>query len=108
MVQGSICKFNKFGFCKFGGKCNRKHENKLCKNKDCEVKSCPLRHPRMCRFFLEFNYCKFGSYCRYKHEKYSNEVSTKEIEDLKNTLECLKNEIAKKVEEIDIKDNEIK
>ena len=62
----------------------------------------------MCRFFLEFNYCKFGIYCRYKHEKYSNEVSTKEIEDLKNILECLKNEIAKKVEEIDIKDNEIK
>ena len=85
MVKGSICKFNKFGFCKFGGKCIRKHENKLCENKDCEVKSCSLRHPRMCRFLLEFNYCKFGIYCRYKHEKYSNEVSTKEIEDLKNT-----------------------
>ena len=103
MAQGIICQFNKFGFYKFGNKCIRKHENKLCEHKYCEVKSCPLRHPRKCRFFLEFNYCKFGTFCRYRHEKFYSEVSTREIEDLRNTLECLKEDIAKKNEEIRIK-----
>ena len=107
MAQGIICQFNKFGFCKFGNKCIRKHENKLCEHKYCEVKSCPLRHPRKCRFFLEFNCCKFGTFCRYRHEKFYSEVSTREIEDLRNTLECLKEDIAKKNEEIRIKDKEM-
>ena len=107
MVQGNICRFNKFGFCKYGNKCFRKHENKLCENKNCEVESCPLRHPKLCRFYLQFNYCKFGTFCRYRHEKFSNEVSD-EIENLKYTIECLKNEIAKQDKEIDNIDKEIK
>ena len=76
-------------------------------NKNCEVESCPLRHPKLCRFYLQFNYCKFGTFCRYRHEKFSNEVSD-EIENLKYTIECLINEIAKKDKEIDNIDNEIK
>ena len=106
MVQGSICKFNKFGFCKFGNKCFRKHENKECEIINCDIESCSLRHPKKCRFYFEFKYCKFGTFCRYKHEKSSNEVSS-EIENLKHTIECLKKEIAKKDKEINIKDIEI-
>ena len=61
----------------------------------------------MCSVFLEFNYCKFGTFYPYRHEKFYSEVSTKEIEDLRNTLEFLEKDNALKDEEIQIKDNEI-
>ena len=41
MVQGSICQYNKFGFCKFGNNCYRKHENKLCENKTVKLNTAP-------------------------------------------------------------------
>ena len=33
----AVCRFNKFGFCRFGNLCFRRHENKECENVNCEV-----------------------------------------------------------------------
>ena len=67
MSLKNICFHNKFGFCKFGGRCFRLHENKLCENDNCNIQECPLRHPKFCRYFGKFKYCKFGTYCRFRH-----------------------------------------
>ena len=108
MVEKNVCSYNKFGYCKFGNKCFRIHENKLCENVGCEVEKCPLRHPRMCRFFLDYNYCKFGTFCRFKHEANAKGEALKEIEKLKRNLEIIKQEIVEKENEIEIREDQIK
>ena len=106
--QGYICKFNKFGYCKFGNKCYKKHENKECEKKNCDVKSCPLRHPRKCRFFEEYSYCKFGTFCRFNHKLFNDEESVQQIEKLKTDLQRLETEITEKDDEIKMKQYQIK
>ena len=72
------------------------------------MKSCPLRHPRKCRFFEEYSYCKFGTFCRFKHKLFSDEESVQQIEKLKTDLQRLETEIAEKDDEIKMKENQIK
>ena len=83
----NVCSHNKFGFCKFGKLCRKRHIEELCDNKDCETKLCGKRHPRSCRFYSEFGRCKFGEFCRFKHversESFRNDT---EIEELKALL----------------------
>ena len=108
MVFGNICKYNKYGYCKFGNRCFRRHENRFCEKEECEVKSCSLRHPRKCRFFMEYNYCKFGSFCRFRHEVFADAESVKEIKQLKSDLEKLREIIVEKDDKIKLKEIKIK
>ena len=107
MRQESFCRYNKFGYCKFGNKCYRRHEDRLCEKEHCEVQTCHYRHPRRCRFFFRYNYCKFGTYCKFKHQASDNKNTLKEIEDLKIALEKVNKEIIEKEEEIKRKDDQI-
>jgi hypothetical protein len=79
MTPESVCKFNKFGFCKFGNYCFRNHENRICVNEECQVHGCPFSHPRKCRYFMEFRYSKFGSYCKFSHQTLRILETSKEI-----------------------------
>ena len=107
MRQESFCRYNKFGYCKFGKKCYRRHEDRLCEKEHCEVQTCHYRHPRRCRFFFRYNYCKFGTYCKFKHQASDNKNTLKEIEDLKIALEKVNKEIIEKEEEIKRKNDQI-
>ena len=104
MLIQTVCQFNKFGFCKFGNRCFRHHENKLCKNGSCQVLECQLRHPKKCKFFSQYFYCKFGTYCRFSHEK--NDEG-KSLEIVEKQLEDVKNEIRKKTLEMKSLSDEI-
>ena len=103
-----ICRFNKFGYCKFGERCFRKHESRTCENDGCSISDCDLRHPRKCRYFLEFHYCKFGTFCKFSHKIEENRASKKEIDTLKNEIEKLENKIQLMNKEIEKKAMEIK
>ena len=98
----AVCKFNKFGFCRYGNLCFRKHENRKCENDNCQVKGCPYRHPRKCRYYIEYNNCKFGSYCKFSHDVIPLKKHNEEINDLKKQIKDLKKEINEK----DTKDND--
>ena len=74
MEAMTICVFNKFGFCKYGVTCRKKHEDLKCENSRCEIFDCNRRHPKECKYFREFKRCKYNEYCRYEH-KISNEVN---------------------------------
>ena len=88
-----VCRHNKFGYCKYGNRCFRKHENDICENVQCNGKECSLRHPRNCKYFFEFQYCKFGDYCKFSHVTPIMKETSKEIDDLKEKLKLLKSEI---------------
>ena len=58
----SLCSFNKFGFCKFGGKCRKIHYSEICEQHFCEnIKYCEKRHPRRCYFYCAYGFCTFGN-----------------------------------------------
>ena len=101
-----FCKFNKFGFCKFGNECRKKHFDTICEHNFCEnVKSWEKRHPRNCYYFFAYGYCKFGVDCQFKHGKESSKVTHANKE--QNLLE--KNEALKKeIIEITKKNEELK
>ena len=71
MAAMNICVYNKFGFCKYGVTCRKKHEELKCENASCEIFDCLKRHPRECRYFRDFKRCKYNEYCRYEHKENS-------------------------------------
>ena len=105
-----MCRFQKFGFCKFGSKCYFRHSEEICHNVDCGIKTCFKRHPSPCKFFFLTQKCKFKENCSYSHrfqqEKESSnkvlEAKETEIEELKNEIDMLKlqNENLKKENDI--------
>ena len=63
----NVCKFNKFGFCKFRDCCKFKHVNELCQEASCDILQCLKRHPRECRYHQELRGCNFGKLCCFRH-----------------------------------------
>ena len=95
MDRPTVCSYNKFGFCKYGVTCRKKHEERKCEKSSCEIFNCHQRHPKECRFFREFQRCKYNEYCRYEHKensevnksvKSNDELETR-VSDLENDLE---------------------
>ena len=98
MAQQNVCKYNKYGFCKFRTTCRKQHIEEICSKNSCESEKCYFRHPKVCRFYREIGYCKFGEWCFFKHESNFNknvEAAMKKadskIEILENDLKILKN-----------------
>ena len=108
MTGEEICKYNKYGFCKFGKTCFRKHEDQKCEKKNCNIWNCSLRHPKSCRFFKEFKRCKFGEFCKFSHDQLTAKNYSDEIGGMMEKLENLKKEIGTKNNEIERLDREIK
>ena len=67
----NICKFNQKGFCKFGTKCNKKHNNTICEN-ECRGKLCSERHPKLCRNISKTGICRHKENCAYTHPQEKN------------------------------------
>ena len=63
----TVCRHNKFGFCKFGERCHKRHVDKCCENSECDVKLCENRLPRICKYFSIYKRCKYNEFCKYKH-----------------------------------------
>ena len=103
-----VCRYNKFGYCKFGNRCFKKHENTTCENIGCSVSDCPLRHPRKCRYFSEYHYCKFGTFCKFSHKIEESGDTKKQIKTLQIEIQKLKDKIKLMEVEIDSKSKEIK
>ena len=72
-MKQNLCRFNKYGYCKFGDKCHFRHNNVICVTKKCSVFDCDKRHPVVCKYFMNFRRCKYPN-CAFKHENV-NEVN---------------------------------
>ena len=62
-----MCNHNKFGFCKFKKTFRKQHVGQLCEISSCDVLTCTLRHPKVCRYYRDFNKCKFSEWCAFAH-----------------------------------------
>ena len=63
----AVCKYHKYGHCKFQNVCRYQHNEELCETTQCDVYNCSKRHPKRCRYFEEFGRCKFGDFCSFAH-----------------------------------------
>ena len=67
MSSQIFCLHYKFGFCKHGDRCWKKHIDEKCENQECDGSSCDKRHPRPCKYYRLYKRCKFGDYCAFDH-----------------------------------------
>ena len=96
MAAHNVCRYFKFGYCKFIDKCRFLHVTELCANPSCEIKSCNLRHPKVCKFFRDFRRCKFSDWCLFKHTEDNNNFEDLNIREIMEKLEDLANKIDEK------------
>jgi hypothetical protein len=101
-MEAEVCKFGKFGFCKFKESCKRKHFVEICESQSkCkDIKECQKRHPKPCRRFTQGNECRFKEDCAYNH---TDSIQDKEKNDLKEKVENLEKtviELTKKGESV--------
>ena len=98
MAAQNVCKFNKYGFCKYKERCIKVHINENCDDNSCDDLNCNSRHPKECRYYRKYQRCKFDP-CKYLHrEKNIDEIiKTKKDIDLKIKM------IDDKLEELDDK-----
>ena len=95
MATKRVCSFNKYGFCKYLETCRNFHEKEICENSQCEVRKCPLRHPKICKFLRDNGYCKFGEFCYFSH-KIKKHTDLTEVKDLKKKVLAMENSAKEK------------
>lgn len=77
------CSYHKYGHCKQGLECDKYHSKKVCKDLNCDVKSCNDRHPRPCTFY-SLGVCKFSKDCSFSHKRVEDINSLrKEVSDIR-------------------------
>ena len=68
-MEGKVCGYSKFGYCKYKSNCKKIHLVQLCEDLDKfkNIKTCRLRHPKGCKKFA-VGQCRFGEECEYHHK----------------------------------------
>ena len=67
------------------------HNNVICVQTNCSVFDCEMRHPVVCKHFMNFRKCKFTN-CAYKHSKGSdNDDMAAKIKNVEDEITEVKN-----------------
>ena len=109
--QPIVCRYNKFGFCRFRGECRKQHVNDLCVSSECDVSNCEKRHPRKCKFH-KYKKCKFGEECKFDHsvEQIAVVMNDDKLDELERKV-SEKNEVISKqsnmISELEIKHSKL-
>ena len=117
MATLNICRYNRFGYCRYGEICRKHHIDELCGDSNCDSSNCVKRHPKECKYFRNYRRCKFNP-CKFSHNDVASVVDlqkfniiAEKIDTIEETLKH-KIEIDQKVKELDerikLLDNEIK
>ena len=97
----SSCQFFKFGYCKLKDDCEKNHVKEECRDGlQCKaIKTCSLRHPKMCKRVVLEGLCRYGEGCAYNHKRslhglrINDDAIQEDINKLKTEVEVLKNTI---------------
>ena len=99
MTSENLCNHYKFGFCKHGDHCRKRHIKEKCDEEHCDQRTCEKRHPLECRYFREYGRCKFGSYCLYDHVV-KVDPKLQELREIKDKIEAIEKKLDEKIQEI--------
>ena len=82
----NVCRFAKFGYCKYKEICRKTHFSKICKEASCVLETWLKRHPRICRFYRFYSNCKFGEFCQFSLKLKENSCGSSErVDNFKKT-----------------------
>ena len=97
-MEGKVCQYHKFGYCKYRDKCKGIHYKEECiELSSCKrVERCNQRHPKGCKKF-ESGKCQFGSDCAYNHKITDKEEEANALKKKVRVLEKLVTELTNKV-----------
>ena len=97
-MEGIVCQFDKYGYCKYQMECKRKHFIETCRDDEkCESKkSCPKRHPKCCKRYATGT-CRFEESCNYNHQKPAKTQDQEILSEKVQKLEEVINTLTKKV-----------
>ena len=109
-MEGEICNYDKFGYCKFKKECIREHLKEECEDlADCKhIKTCNKRHPKRCKNYVSKNACRFESDCAYSHKKSKESIEKDMLKEKVDTLEKTVSEMEIKLKNFEEELNEIK
>ena len=108
MSVETICKFHKFGYCKFGLTCHKQHVTKVCESEACGISNCTSRHPSYCKYFERYKRCKFGEYCSFLHmENSDTKVKDDKVKLLENDTHNLKDRVNTLANILNLKEKDI-
>ena len=106
MAAQNICRYNNFGYCKYGEVCRKCHVDELCDDLSCDPFMCIKRHPKECKYYRNYNRCKFNP-CKFAHvaKRNSDDKYEELVEKVDMIEEILKNKVdlETKIEEVDEK-----
>ena len=86
MAAENVCRYNKFGYCKFGEVCRKFHNDELCEDTSCDPLMCQKRHPRECKYYRNFKICKFNP-CKFSHVLITDDGKFKDIVEKVDNIE---------------------
>ena len=99
----NVCRYNKYGYCKFGDVCRKLHIDELCVVSSCDSRTCDKRHPRDCKYYNNYIRCKFNP-CKFAHTEKVDDMKLKEmivkVDSIEETIKA-KVEIETKIKEMD-------
>ena len=95
-MDGQICQYYKYGYCKF-----KKHSRKIHEHGECDalakcknIKICNKRHPKTCQRLSKQKFCKFGLDCAYLHRQVEQEAIERHEESVEENIKIMKAEIS--------------
>ena len=109
-MEGEACLYSKFGFCKYRDSCKRQHFKQIYKDSSsCKsIKSCPKRHPKVCKRYATENGCRFCEKCSYKHQTSAKNLDQNALEEKVRQIEMVIRELVLKVTCLESELNNIK
>ena len=78
--------------------CDKYHSKKVCRDSNCDVKSCNDRHPRPCTFY-SLGVCKFSKDCSFSHKK------AEDINSLRKEVSEFRSKYASAIQQVKKQDN---
>ena len=111
-MEGEVCIYQKYGYCKYKESCKNKHLEETCQQRSAclNQKSCHRRHPRGCKRYGVEGYCRFGAGCAYHHQEQpspSEKVVDTEVKMKLENLEKTVVEMAEKITKLECKMQEM-
>jgi hypothetical protein len=104
MAAQNVCRYNKFGYCKFGEVCRKQHVDELCHDSSCDPLNCNKRHPKECKYYSNYKRCKFNP-CKFLHLK--NENYDEKLKEISQKQETIEENLQEKLNIINLKIKEI-
>lgn len=111
-MEGGVCGYQKYGFCKYKEGCTKKHLEDICTDLSLcrNSKNCQKRHPRECKRYSLERFCRFGEGCAYHHKEQSKFLEESDITEINMKVDELKkvvHEMSEKIGNLESKVREL-